>query len=170
MDQKSEVYFTKKDCHVPKLSNKEISSHHTLVLTAGDYKLLSCGGEAFERTCFRLDVKNGKWKHHSYLKQRRAHAFGISMPNGVYVFGGSSTQIAVSRYQGLSSYLLIFVNNGLKISTFLTKKKYYFSTKYVSETSDFLCFFCTNWEAGPDIPDISWGWPGIGVLCTIHYI
>ena len=126
MDQKSEVYFTKKGCHVPKLSNKKISSQHTLVLTAGDYKLLSCGGEAYKRTCFRLDVKNGKWKYHSYLTQQRAHAFGISMPNGVYVFGGSSTQIAVSRYLGLSSYLLMFVKNGLKISTFLTKKKILF--------------------------------------------
>ena len=66
-----------------------------------------------------------------------------------------------SRY--LLSYLSIFVKNGLKISTFLTKKNIIFSTKYISETSDFLCFSCTNWKAGPDIPDISGGWPGIGV-------
>ena len=102
---------------MPKLSNKEISSHHTLVLTAGDYKLLSCGGEAFERTCFRLDVKNGKWKHHSYLKQRRAHAFGISMPNGVYVFGGSSKNLAVSRY--------FFIFHFLPISRKIKKNKAY---------------------------------------------
>ena len=111
MDQKSEVYFTKKGCHVPKLSNKKISSQHTLVLTAGDYKLLSCGGEAYMRTCFRLDVKNGKWKYHSYLTQQRAHAFGISMPNGVYVFGGSSKNLAVSRYL---SFFIFYLFHGKK--------------------------------------------------------
>ena len=99
---KAEVYFTKNgNCHVPKFDMPKKSSYHTLVLSAGDYKLLSCGGEAYEKKCFRLDVNNGKWKLHSNLKRKRLHAFGITMPKGVYVFGGTSHHFAGQSRLGI---------------------------------------------------------------------
>ena len=37
------------------------------------------------------------------------------------------------------------------------------SGKYISETSDYLPANSKKWEKGPDLPDVSGGWPGIGV-------
>ena len=43
------------------------------------------------------DPKIRVWKYHSQLKHFRTNAIVMSMPNGVYIFGGTMTKILPSR-------------------------------------------------------------------------
>ena len=54
-----------------------------MILTRGDQKVLTC----IEKSCYKLE--NNRWKYHSELTVPRSHAISISMPNGVYLFGGT---------------------------------------------------------------------------------
>ena len=56
---------------------------HSMILTKGDHKILTC----IDKSCYELE--KSKWKHHSELTTERRYAIPISMPNGVYLFGGS---------------------------------------------------------------------------------
>ena len=74
-------------CNVPKIPT-DYKYGHVMLLTAGDNKVLSCGGWGGPSSeCLVLEP--GRiWRHHSYLIRTRAYGVGISMPNGVYLFGG----------------------------------------------------------------------------------
>ena len=58
---------------------------NSLVHTSNKDVLL-CGGRS--RECFILNKK--EWKVHSTLSRRRENAVAIEMPNGIYLFGGTS--------------------------------------------------------------------------------
>ena len=89
----SETLFTKQPCDVPNLPFDNF--RHTLLLSAGDHKVLSCGGDidaAHADVCFEKNAEIGQWIFHSNLIQKRDLAIGISMPDGVYIFGGDQSQ------------------------------------------------------------------------------
>ena len=69
----------------------------SLVLSSGDFKLLNIvilGDKNGNNKVLEYDPKFGEWKNHSQLKYGRL-AYGkemkitISMPKGVYLFGGA---------------------------------------------------------------------------------
>ena len=64
---------------------KAISFQPSLLLTP-DHKLILCGGDNNKDTC--LELRNNDWKFHSSLNQQRKNAFGVSMKQGVFIFGG----------------------------------------------------------------------------------
>ena len=60
-------------------------------MTSNDDNLLNCGGSPDYKKCYRLDIQEKRWIHHSYLTQNRYLATSVTMPNGVYIFGGSKS-------------------------------------------------------------------------------
>ena len=84
------------------------NSAHSLVLT-NDFKIMSCGGsisadeEDNRQKCFLLEKE--KWVYHSTLSKARCSAIAITMPDGIYVFGGC----------GIHSTTSEFLPNGSKI-------------------------------------------------------
>ena len=88
-----EVHFKTKKCflsHLPKGNHYSQS----LVLTSGDFKLLNCGGFDSD-VCYQYNMKIDKWQRHSVLSNKRAGAVGITMPKGVYIFGGTNSPSTV---------------------------------------------------------------------------
>ena len=64
-----------------------------VVLAPGDFKLLNFGKRGGgNKQVLEYDPKFGEWKNHSQLKYARLE-YGmeiiISMPKGVYIFGGA---------------------------------------------------------------------------------
>ena len=85
----SENLFTNPDCHVPNFPYKNIGN--SLSLSAGDHKVLSCGGEYGEfgrHVCHELRPQIGEWTWHSNMTHERRYSTAISMPHGIYIFGG----------------------------------------------------------------------------------
>ena len=75
---------SEKKLHFPNFpTDMGVIEGHSMVMTKGDHKILTC----IDKACYELE--NSKWKHHSELTTERRHAIPISMPNGVYLFGGS---------------------------------------------------------------------------------
>ena len=68
----------------------DIRVDHCMVVN-NDRQLMVCGGLVIphrfksDKECLILD---GTWKFHSYLTKNRIGAIGITMPNGIYIFGG----------------------------------------------------------------------------------
>ena len=65
----------------------------SLVLSSGDFKLLNFGKfGGSNKQVLEYDPRFGEWKNHSQLKYARLE-YGmeiiISMPRGVYLFGGA---------------------------------------------------------------------------------
>ena len=81
MDSNSVIKF-------PSLPDTRVD--HCMVIN-NDRQLMVCGGSVSpyrfksDRECLILD---GTWKCHSYLSGKRLGAIGITMPNGIYIFGG----------------------------------------------------------------------------------
>ena len=70
----SETFFTNKDCQVENLPSS--NAGHSLLLSAGDHKVLSCGGyhDNYKKNCLEWDTQNSqqkKWIWHSELTQIR---------------------------------------------------------------------------------------------------
>ena len=82
----SENLFTNPDCSVPNLPNN--NRGHSLSLSAGDHKVLSCGGTNNGHVCHELRPQIGQWTWHSTMTNNRTYSTAISMPNGIYIFGG----------------------------------------------------------------------------------
>ena len=61
----------------------------SLILTNNN-EILSCGGaEDTIKQCYVL--KGDKWVQHSELLKERYHSSAVTMPNGVYIFGGEGS-------------------------------------------------------------------------------
>ena len=58
-------------------------------MTSNGNNILNCGGYPNVKKCYSLDIKEKRWIHHSNLTQDRYFATSVTMPNGVYIFGGS---------------------------------------------------------------------------------
>ena len=78
-----------KKCSLPQLPFG-IASQPSIILT-NDNEILACGGSGKnKKQC--LVLKEQKWEKHSDLNQIRLHASALTMPNGVYLFGGHGSQ------------------------------------------------------------------------------
>lgn len=63
-----------------------ISSHPSMILTPEE-EILICGGSPSRKKCLELK-KNKGWQFHSNLNAKRSWASAVTMPDGVYIFGG----------------------------------------------------------------------------------
>ena len=57
-------------------------------MTSNGDNLLNCGGYSNYKKCYSLDIQEKRWIPHSNLTQNRVYATSVTMPNGVYIFGG----------------------------------------------------------------------------------
>ena len=109
-------------------------SGHALVLTNNN-KLMIIGGNTLTginaiamntytpksgKICYILE--NGHWRCHSMLSERRSKALAMSMPNGIYVFGGSTCEFLPNEASKWTTYTDVpkpgFANgHGLAISS-----------------------------------------------------
>ena len=64
----SESFFTKQGCHIPNLPLYYKNSGHTLLLSVGDHKALSCGGDEtnYNDICLEMNAQTGQWTFHRY--------------------------------------------------------------------------------------------------------
>ena len=62
-----------------------ISNQPSLVQTSEE-EILLCGGSNDWQKC--LELKNNQWQEHSNLINKRSFASAVSMPGGIFVFGG----------------------------------------------------------------------------------
>jgi N-acetylneuraminic acid mutarotase len=60
-------------------------------MTSNGNNILNCGGHPNLKRCYSLEIKEKRWIHHSNLTQNRVYATSVTMPNGVYIFGGSES-------------------------------------------------------------------------------
>merc|ERR1712048_1311935 len=82
----SEILNGPEGCTMPDLSNGGNWAHNMIMTANND--ILTCGGVAYRKKCYKYDKKNQDWIPHSDLKQEREDAASITMPNAVYLFGG----------------------------------------------------------------------------------
>merc|ERR1712038_1297318 len=82
----SEILNGPEGCTMPDLSNGGNWAHN-MIMTANNV-ILTCGGVAYRKKCYKYDKKIQDWIPHSDLKQGREEAASITMPNAVYLFGG----------------------------------------------------------------------------------
>merc|ERR1712048_956635 len=81
----SEILNGPEGCTMPDLSNGGNWAHNMIMTANND--ILTCGGVAYRKKCYKYDKKNQDWIPHSDLKQEREDAASITMPNAVYLFG-----------------------------------------------------------------------------------
>jgi len=62
-----------------------ISFQPSLVQTSEE-EILLCGGDGNEEKC--LELKDNQWQEHSNLIYKRESASAVSMPEGIFLFGG----------------------------------------------------------------------------------
>ena len=60
----------------------------SLILTPNQ-EILLCGGKHHGNTC--MEMKQNNWEIHSKLNEERNYAASVSMPNGVFIFGGTGS-------------------------------------------------------------------------------
>ena len=90
-----------KECSLPQFPFA-MNIAPSLIITNNN-EILSCGGaEDTIKQCYVL--KGEKWVKHSELLEERYHSSAVTMPNGVYIFGGEG-----------SSYKSEFLPNGSNI-------------------------------------------------------
>merc|ERR1712038_946546 len=87
----SEILNGPEGCTIPDLPEGR-NWGHNMIMTANN-DILTCGGamSAYKQKCYRYDKTSRTWNPHSDLKQERYYAASITMPNAVYVFGGSES-------------------------------------------------------------------------------
>ena len=87
-----DLLYGPEDCTIPDLPYGG-QYGHSIVLTSNG-EILQCGGYSndYKKTCLDYDKTQQQWKHHSSLTQERRFATGITMPKGIYLFGGSYSQ------------------------------------------------------------------------------
>merc|ERR1712223_1798245 len=87
----SEILNGPEGCTMPDLP-EGINWGHNMIMTANN-DILTCGGAnpAYKQKCYRYEKTSRTWNPHSDLKQERNYAASITMPNAVYVFGGSES-------------------------------------------------------------------------------
>ena len=79
---------------------KEPIRHHNLVLTSSGDTLLNCGGviqksssnQENTQDCYSLNTVRQRWDFHSKLTRYRINTTSLTMPDGVYVLGGASSE------------------------------------------------------------------------------
>merc|ERR1712079_428371 len=82
----SEILNGPEGCTMPDLPNGGNWAHNMIMTANND--ILTCGGVAYRKKCYKYDKKIQDWIPHSDLKQGREEAASITMPNAVYLFGG----------------------------------------------------------------------------------
>ena len=82
----SELLHGPKSCRIPDLP--EGLYGHILLLTSNGDNILSCGGDPYYKNCYNLNIAGKRWDQHSTLTQERYYSTAVTMPNGVYIFGG----------------------------------------------------------------------------------
>merc|ERR1712038_989041 len=82
----SEILNGPEGCTMPDLPNGGNWAHNMIMTANND--ILTCGGVAYRKKCYKYDKKIQDWIPHSDLKQGREEAPSITMPNAVYLFGG----------------------------------------------------------------------------------
>ena len=95
----------------------EAVSGHVLVMTSNGDNLLNCGGYPNFKQCYSLDIKEKRWIHHSNLTQERYFATSVTMPNGVYIFGGSNSPTTTDflpKNSGVWQAVPSIIPNGFK--------------------------------------------------------
>merc|ERR1711899_533787 len=87
----SEILNGPEGCTMPDLPEGH-NWGHNMIMTANN-DILTCGGAnpAYKQKCYRYEKTSRTWNPHSDLKQERYYAASITMPNAVYVFGGSES-------------------------------------------------------------------------------
>ena len=80
----SETFFTNKDCQVENLPSS--NAGHSLLLSAGDHKVLSCGGyhDNYKKNCLEWDTQNSQQNLSRKVQERHHHTenfFLISEPH-----------------------------------------------------------------------------------------
>ena len=61
-------------------------SYQPSLIHTSEGKILLCGGDNNLQKC--LELKNNQWQEYNYLTNDRREASTVSMPGGVYIFGG----------------------------------------------------------------------------------
>merc|ERR1712025_771998 len=84
----SEILNGPEGCTMPDLP-EGINWGHNMIMTANN-DILTCR-HGIKQKCYRYDKTSRTWNPHSDLKQERQYAASITMPNAVYVFGGSES-------------------------------------------------------------------------------
>ena len=74
-----------------------ISGKPSVIQTSND-EILLCGGFRNKQKC--LELKNNQWQEHSTLKNQRTFASAVSMPGGIYIFGGD---LSITTWEWLPS-------------------------------------------------------------------
>ena len=98
--------ITNKNCGLPPLPIG-ISASPSLILTQNQ-EILICGGYNNEKTC--LEMKQNNWEHHSSnLNEKRRLASAVSMPTGVFIFGGEESK---TTWEWLPSGTKVWKNGG----------------------------------------------------------
>jgi len=83
----AELLHGPKGCRIPDLP-KAVWGNFLLLTSNGD-NILSCGGYPYYKNCYNLDIAGQRWDQHSTLTQERLYTTAVTMPNGVYIFGGN---------------------------------------------------------------------------------
>ena len=88
-----------KECSIGDLPEGGVHGHN-IIITENE-EVLNCGGDwsAYSKICYVYDKESQTWKHHSDLMQARYRATSITMPNGVFIFGG---QYSPTTYEYLA--------------------------------------------------------------------
>ena len=96
--------ITDKNCGFPPLPT--VIDESSLILTQNQ-DILLCGGSNNEKTCLEMKQKN--WEHHSNLYEKRRFASAVSMPTGVFIFGGD---LSKTTWEWLPSGTKVWKNGG----------------------------------------------------------
>ena len=79
-----------KKCAVPQLPS---TNNGNQVILTNNNEILTCGGYGNNlQKCFVLNTKKAKWEAHSDLINERFRFDSVTMPTGVYLFGGYSSR------------------------------------------------------------------------------
>ena len=79
------------------LPNYPLLNYRNSLVVMNDGNVLSLGGRV-TKNCFVLTEKS--WRYHSTLRKFRNHGVAVTMPNGVYVFGGYNSYDYIYKKEG----------------------------------------------------------------------
>ena len=73
-------------CNGANLSSLPTGIYGASLVQTSEEEILLCGGHGNEQKCLELN-KDG-WQEHSNLTSMRKSASAVSMPEGIFIFGG----------------------------------------------------------------------------------